>query len=117
MAWRTQCNKIEFYIQKKAVRALFFKSPIAHTERIFKRMNQLKLTNMYTCILLKLYYKLCINKLPDYFDNFLHRHNLRNGLIRLPAIRCDFGEMNSTYHSHDQSNIFLKMHTILLLNF
>ena len=45
------------------------------------------------------------NKLPDYFDNFLpeygvYRHNLRNDLIRLPAIRCDFGEMNSKYQMH-----------------
>ena len=56
LAWGTQCNKIEL-LQKKAVRVLFFKSPIAHTEPIFKRMNQLKLTDMYTCNLLKLYYK------------------------------------------------------------
>ena len=38
LAWGTQCNKIEL-LQKKAVRVLFFKSPIAHTEPIFKRMN------------------------------------------------------------------------------
>ena len=41
----------------------------------------------------------------DYFDNFLPdygvcRHNLRNDVIRLPAIRCDFGEMNSKYQMH-----------------
>ena len=87
------------------VRVLFFKSPIAHTEPIFKRMSQLKLTDMYTCNLLKLYYKLYRKKLPDYFDNFLpeygvYRHNLRNNLIRLPAIRCDFGKMNSKYQMH-----------------
>ena len=81
LAWGTQCNKIE-WLQKKAVGVLFFKSPIAHTEPIFKRMNQLKLTDMYTCNLLKLYYKLYRYKLPDYFDNFLpeygvYRHNLR----------------------------------------
>ena len=38
LAWGTQCNKIEL-LQKKAVRVLFFKFPIAHTEPIFKRMN------------------------------------------------------------------------------
>ena len=70
LAWGTQCNKIEL-LQKKAVRVLFFKSSIAHTKPIFKRMNQLKLTDMYTCNFLKLYYKLYRNKLPDYFDNFL----------------------------------------------
>ena len=104
MAWGTQCNKIEF-LQKKAVRVLFFKSPIAHTEPIFKRINQLKLTDMYTCNLLKMYYKLHRNKLPDYFDNLIpeygvYRHNLRNDLIHLPAIRCDFREMNSKYQMH-----------------
>ena len=26
-----------------------------------------------------------------------HRHNLRNDLIRLRAIRCEFGEMNAKY--------------------
>ena len=104
LAWGTQCNKIEL-LQKKAVRVLFYKSPIVHTEPIFKRINQLKLTDMYTCNLLKLYYKLYRNILPDYFDNFLpeysvYRHNLRNDLIRLPAIRCDFGEMNSKYQMY-----------------
>ena len=68
-------------------------------------MNQLKFTDMYTCKLLKLYYILYRDKLPDYFDNFLpeygvYRHNLRNDLIRLPAIRCDFGEINSKYQMH-----------------
>ena len=26
-----------------------------------------------------------------------HRHNLRNNLIRPPAIRCEFGEINAKY--------------------
>ena len=38
-------------------------------------------------------------------DNFLpefgiHDHTLRNDLIRLPAIRCEFGEMNAKYQMH-----------------
>ena len=53
-------------------------------------MNQPKLSDLYTCQLLKLYYKFYRNKLPRYFDNFLpgfgiHNHTLRNDLIRLPA--------------------------------
>ena len=32
--------------------------------------------------------------LPEYGA---HRHNLRNDLIRLPAIRCEFGEINAKY--------------------
>ena len=46
-------------------------------------MNQLKLTDMYTCNLLKLYHKLYRNKLPDYFDNFPPEDGVyRNSLIR-----------------------------------
>ena len=50
-------------------------------------------------------YRLYRNKLPRYFDNFLpefgiHNHTLRNNLIRLPAIRCEFGEMNAKYQMH-----------------
>ena len=45
------------------------------------------------------------NRLPPYFDNFLpeygvYGHNLRNDLIRLPAIRCEFGTMNAKYQMH-----------------
>ena len=32
--------------------------------------------------------------LPEYGT---HRHNLRNDLIRLPAIGCEFGEMHAKY--------------------
>ena len=68
-------------------------------------MNQTKLSDLYKCQLLKIYYKLYRNKLPRYFDNFLpgfgiHNHTLGNDLIRLPAIRCELGEMNSKYQMH-----------------
>ena len=68
-------------------------------------MNQLKLPDMYTCQLLNLYYKLYRNKLPAYFENFLpeygdSQHNLRNNCIRLPAIRCEFVELNAKYQMH-----------------
>ena len=108
LAWGTKCHKIKL-LQKRAVRLLYFKSPIAHTKPLFNRMKQPILCDVYTCQLLKLYYKLYRNRLPSYFEMFLpeygsHRHNLRNDLIRLPAIRCDFGEMNAKYHT--QSHIF-----------
>ena len=44
-------------------------------------MNQSKLSDLYTCQLLKLYYKFYRNKLPRYFDNFLPEfgiYTLRN---------------------------------------
>ena len=104
LAWGIQCPNIEL-LQKKAIRVVNFKSPVAHTEPILKGMNQLKLPDMYTCQLLKLYYKLYRNKLPAYFENFLpeygdSQHNLRNNCIRLPAIRFEFGKLNAKYQMH-----------------
>ena len=51
-------------------------------------MNQLKLPDLYTFRLLKLYYKLYRNKLSSYFDNFIpqygaYHQNLRNNYIRV----------------------------------
>ena len=68
-------------------------------------MNQPKLSDLYIINLLKLYYKLYRNRLPTYFECFLpeygdHRHNLRNDLIRLPIIRCEFEEINAKYQMH-----------------
>ena len=70
LAWGTKCHKIEL-LQKRAVRLLYFnlfiifKSPIAHTKPLFKRMKQPILSDLYTCQLLKLYYKLYRNRLPS----------------------------------------------------
>ena len=106
LAWGIKSHKIE-QLQKKAIRVLNSKSPIAHTEPLFNfiKMNQPKLSDLYTYQHLKLYYRLYRNILPRYFDNFLpefgiHNHTLRNDLIRLPAIRCEFGEMNAKYQMH-----------------
>ena len=101
IAWGTKCHKIEL-LQKRAVRLLYCTSPIVHTKPLFKRMKQPILSDLYTCQLLKLYYKLYRNRLPSYFKMFLpeygaYRHSLRNDCIRLPAIRCEFGEMNAEY--------------------
>ena len=104
LAWGSNCQSVEL-LQKKAVRVVNFKSPVAHTEPIIKNMNQLKLPDLYTFHLLKLYYKLYINKLPPYFENFIPQYgayyqNLRNNHIRLPAISCEFEKNNSKYQMH-----------------
>ena len=98
LAWGTKCQKIEL-LQKKAVRDVHSKSPIAHTTPIFKKMNHLRVSDLYTCNLLKMYYKLYRNMFLVYFESFIpengdYRHHLRNDQIRLPLIRCEYGEMN-----------------------
>ena len=90
---------------EKGIRIVHFISPIAHTEPILKAMNQLKLPDMCTCHLLKLYYKLYRNRLPTYYENFIpeygeSNHNLRNHHIDLPDVRCEFAKLNSKYQMH-----------------
>ena len=68
-------------------------------------MDQLKLPDMYTCHLIKLYYNLYRNKLPSYFENFIpeyseSQHDLRHNNIRLPAIRCEYEKINAKYQMH-----------------
>ena len=104
LAWGCKCQNIEI-LQKRAIRIVHFKSPIAHTEPILISMNQLKLSDMYTCHLLKLYYKMYRNRLPTYFENFIpeygeSNHNLRNRHIHLPDVRCEFGKLNAKYQMH-----------------
>ena len=104
LAWGITSHKLE-QLQKKAIRVLYSKSSIANTEPLFIKMNQTKLSNLCTCQLLKLYYKLYRSNLPRYFDNFLpeygtHNHTLRNDLKRVPASRYKFGEMNAKYEMH-----------------
>ena len=75
-------------------------------------MKQPILSDLYTCQLLKLCYKLYRNRLPSYFEMFLpeyeaHRHNLRNDLIRLPAINYNLYFVHntiSTPYFHRQKN-------------
>ena len=62
LAWGANCHSIEL-LQKKTVRAKNFKSPLAHTEPMLKGTEQLKLPDMYTGHLFRLYYKLYRNKL------------------------------------------------------
>ena len=57
LAWGIKSHKIE-QLQKKAIRVLYSKSLIVHTEPLFIKMNQPKLSDLYTCQLLKLYYRL-----------------------------------------------------------
>ena len=104
LAWGTNCTSTEL-LQKKAVRIINFKPPLAHAEPILKGMNQLKLHDLYTCHLMKLYYKLYGNWLPVYFERFLpeygeFQHDLRNNSIHLPAIRCEYGKINAKYQMH-----------------
>ena len=70
LAWGSKCHKIKIS-QERAISVVKFKSPIADTEPILKKINQLTLSDRYTCYLLKLYYTLYRNRLPPYFKIFI----------------------------------------------
>ena len=70
LAWGTKGQKIEL-LQKKAVRVVHSKSPIAHTNPLFRKMNNVRVSDLYTCNLLKMYYKLYRNMLLVYFESFI----------------------------------------------
>ena len=53
LALGTKCQKIEL-LQKKAVRVVHSKSPIAHTNPLSKKMNHLRVSDLYTCNLLRI---------------------------------------------------------------
>ncbi len=104
LAWGTNHDKIN-KLQKRALRTIHRTTPTAHTTPILKRMNQLKLTDIFKCKLLKLYYKLYRNKLPIYFENFLpdygtSRYPLRYDGIHMPAANREFCELNAKYQLH-----------------
>ena len=68
-------------------------------------MGQLKLPDMYTYHLIKLYYKLYRKKLSTYFETFIpeygkSQHDLRHNNIRLPAIRSEYEKINAKYQMH-----------------
>lgn len=79
-------------LQKKAIRVTGFRPYIAHTEPIFKRLKILRLEDMYTTHLYKLYYRLHHDILPAYFEclrptysrDIQQTYNLRNNTVRLP---------------------------------
>ena len=57
-------------------------------------MKQVKLSDLYTCHpTLRTFYLNMVNTVN-------YTHNLRNDLICLPAIRCEFGATNAKYLMH-----------------
>ena len=104
LAWGTKCDKITKQ-QKRVVRTIHLKSRTAHTEPILKGMYQLKLTDLYICRLLKFYYKLYRNGLPDYFESFLpeygsSRYPLRYDGLHMPQATREFCSLNAKYQLH-----------------
>ena len=75
LCWGFQCKGL-FTVQKKAIRIVCKAKYNAHTDRLFKKLNLLKVEDIFKIQCLKFYYRLCKNKLPHYFSlNFRFTRN------------------------------------------
>lgn len=70
LLWGSQHNLL-LPLQKKIIRIISNSKYISHTEPIFKKINQLKINDIYTLNIYKFLYKLKQKKLPIYFENFI----------------------------------------------
>ena len=101
-----------FALQKKAVRVVANRPYIAHTDPILNKYTLIKIHDLYKLQLYKLFYRLCNNILPLYFNSFfptVNRTNyiLRNESIKLPMTRRTFYVQSTKYQLH------LLLHTTL----
>ena len=86
LTWGFKIGRIE-KLQKRAVRIITCSKYNAHTEPLFKTLNLLKVSDMFTLNLLKMYYKYKNQSLPFYVMNMFtdaiepHDYNLRNKYV------------------------------------
>ena len=77
-----------FALQKKAVRVVANRPYIAHTDPIFNKYTLIKIHDLYKLQLYKLFYRLCNNLLPLYFNSFFPTVNRTNYNLRNESINC-----------------------------
>ena len=74
LLWGHEATRI-YKLYKKAVRTISMSKYNAHTEPIFKKLQFLKLNNIFKLQQLKFYYKLIKGDLPKHFQQFSYIHN------------------------------------------
>ena len=70
-------NNVE-ELQKRVIRLVSGSHHIAHTGPLFKLYFKLNVKDLYHLKVIKLYYNLCCNRLPQYFSAY---HNISQGCI------------------------------------
>ena len=98
LTWGFKIGRIE-KLQKRAVHIIICSKYNAHTEPLFKTLNLLKVSDMFTLNLLKMYYKYKNQSLPFYVMNMftdaieLHDYNLRNkSVLQSSVARTQSGD-------------------------
>ena len=99
LAWGIAAPRLE-KLQKKAIRLITNSKYIAHTNPLFKRLQLLKIVDIFKLRILKFYYNLYNGLLPVHFNVFLDiitrepLRVLRNPLIHQPVLRTKYAECN-----------------------
>ena len=97
LSWRFQCKRLE-KLQKRIIRTIACSKYNVHTDPLFKRVNVLKISDVFKLNALKFYYKYTNNELPSYFCRFQltrqgsgHPYDTRYGdQIRTTRTRINF---------------------------
>ena len=91
------------YYKKKAIRLITNSSYTAHITPLFIELGLLKVQDMFKLKLLKFYYKLSSNLLPQYFESYLDvierapARELRQHCIHPPLIRRVYAECSPLF--------------------
>ena len=106
LAWGlnvTEGHKIHLF-QKKALRFIANDDYLAHTEPICKKLQLVKMTDMYRIAIWKFYFKLMNNMLPSYFDSMkpvlpviCSLYEVRKPTFHLPHINHEYAEQLLKY--------------------
>ena len=100
MAWGTKSGRLE-KLQKRALRIICNSKYNAHTEPLFKKLNLLKLSDIFKTRQARFYYRYINNEVPVYFQDIFstnadfHSHDTRSAneirLTRTKTIHSDRG--------------------------
>ena len=100
LAWGFKTSRL-LKLQKKAIRIVCKEKYNAHTEQLFKRLNCLRIDDIFIHNTMKFYYRYIKNELPSYFKDFFterfptHQYATRQQNIPLPNTPSRASSQNS----------------------
>ena len=119
-----------YKLQKKAIRTISKSKYNAHTEPIFKKLQFLKLNDIFKLQQLKFYYKHIKGDLPKYFQHFSYIHNFEihhhytreTSSIFIPRVNHAYAQKHIRHNliqtiNNTPNNIIDKIHTHSLRGF
>ena len=94
LAWGFNCGRLK-KLQKRAIRIIANRKYNSHTEPLMKKLEILKLEDLFKLNILKWYFRFTNKQLPCYFTDYqikqqseIHNHNTRNNsLVSQPVTR------------------------------